>query len=396
MPAHKIIGPLHNVCFQILDDLNHPVGSGFFIDRHANALTAHHVLKFQAANLAFNISIRYRGKRAPYRRAMRNVPARSYPATEGDVAYLSVDPVVTMPAVDWIRLNRSRRTNWLDGRELQVFGFSHVGHTTLTGTADPGALSKTPGGQQLIRLNLSQIGGIRISENSQIVKSLKGLSGAPVYDRKSNSVIAIVQSFEPKQVSNNRWIVYAAAISDFDRIIKRIQPAYYLALRAAALVLILLLGIFGLWTWLNQPDLDLHSFKIEYELGTLGGDITLVGESKKVAGTRREILFFVNPENKNAEGWYLQRESKGLDTLAESGEWRGTVQLGSEDYPPDGNGQPYSLAIVIVSRYRAERLHDKASKNSDYKVKFLPDTNFINCWVQTWRDLEFQTTDPGD
>lgn len=326
---------------------------------------------------------------------MRNVPARSYPVTEGDVAYLSVDPAVTMPAVDWIRLNRSRRTNWLDGRELHVFGFSHVGHTTLTGTADPGALSKTPGGQQLIRLNLSQVGGIRISEDTRIVKSLKGLSGAPVYDRKSNSVIAIVQSFEPMQVSKSYWIVYAVAISDFDRITKRIQPAYYPALRAAALVLTLLLGMFGLWTWVNQPDLDMDRSKIEYELGTLGGDITLEGESKNVAGTRREILFFVNPENKNAEGWYLQRESKGMDSLAENGEWKGTVQLGSENYPPDGNGQPYSLAIVIVSRYRAERLHDKASKNSDYKVKFLPDTNFINCWVQTWRDLEFQTTDPG-
>jgi hypothetical protein len=226
------------------------------------------------------------------------------------------------------------------------------------------------------------------------LQDLRGLSGSPVYDWRTRKVTAIVQSFSPV-VENSGSVVYAAPISEFERIfartdrgISRFAAMASLALAVVvALAAILMLTDIPLaaewWLWPPSAQITHESYTKQPD----GGRIHLSGASKNVFGSSRRMLLFVNPEHDYTHDWFLQREGNGIWNVTEDGAWEGRAQLGSAGYPPN-DGDRYSLAVVIVSDADAKEITTEAVRNGG-KLAWLEPSSWTRT-VLVSRDHRFK------
>lgn len=100
--------------------------------------------------------------------------------------------------------------------------------------------------------------------------------------------------------------------------------------------------------------------------------LAVEGASQGVHGQERMILLYVNP-HKGPAGWYLQiPPANGVSDVAEDGKWKGTCQLGNEQWPPHEEDPTFDIAVVVMAKTDAQAAVAKAKEAPDKPLTDLP------------------------
>jgi len=97
------------------------------------------------------------------------------------------------------------------------------------------------------------------------------------------------------------------------------------------------------------------------------------GESKGVDWDSMRLLLYVNA-HKGPPGWYLQLPPRGgVPELEDDGKWKGTCQLGNEQWPPSEDDPAFDVGVVVMAKGDADDAMAKAKKAPDKPLTELPE-----------------------